>query len=663
MISFAQKHFSLIIAVTLFTGFGLYHLAQFETTDEHFWKYDRINKYYSGLHNGITHNDWHRTRINDKPGITVALIAGIGKLYGPDPESHIDTEGENTHTFYDEKAHKQRPLYDMYHTDMTEKINFSLRLPVLLFNALIILPLVYYLLFALTRNHLITHTTTLCIGMSPILIGISQIINPDAFLWGTASVALLAFANALYNAHAKKFIMIAGIFTGLALLSKYTANLLFLFYPMLFVLYTVYVTHDFTWKKDGVRYARTFLSVFALACALFVFFMPEVIETPRHFLYGTVYSPPLQPIVNAFLDVTHLKDTFYISPTKYKTVPIGISALIIFFCVTLVCPLLCARFLAQKKRFVTYVLNIGVGIMCAILIFSCINAWSGATFFSLDNLKENVRVSGELQFPAFASDPAPLFWAKAVTVQAQNFLFSLPPLLVITLCFLWTLLLTHKISHIRFLPLMYLFSLLPLVFIVGGLAADVFVNVRYSIMLYVPYALLCGFAFYEITQISIMRRHCTKPLMLFCALIILTHAVALWTIKPFYFNYTSSLLPKKYVVTDSWGYGVYEAAQYLNTQDNAQEKVIWTDRRGICQFFVGKCIVSNELYLDHTPIDYFVFSRRGMITKPFRPISAHPHNITRERYYDTNFIAEHSVFTHHIGDRPQNFITIVAVEK
>ncbi|PID52136.1 MAG: hypothetical protein CR972_03275 [Candidatus Moraniibacteriota bacterium] len=658
------QHIPLFIAVLFFIGYGTFHIAQFETTDEHFWKYDRINKYYNGLQEGFTHNNWKKTHINDKPGITVALIAGIGKLYGPNPESHIDDVGEKKYTFYDEKTKKTKSLYDMYHTELTEKINFSLRYPILLFNALIILPLIYYLLYSLTKNFFITNTTIILIGLNPIIIGISQIINPDALLWGTSSIALLAFATHLYRKE-KKFLIIASLFTGFALLSKYTANLLFLFYPALFVLYIIFEKKHFSWRKDGVPYIKSFLIIFIISCSLFIIFMPSIFHAPHHFLYGTIYSPTLSPIVDTFLHATHLKNVFYISPTKYKTIPIGIISFLIFICITILVPLLCAKFLAKKINYIKKILNTGILFLMFIFVFSLINAWTNTPFFSLDDIKENSRVSGTLQFPDFASNPAPLFYLKALTVQAQNFIFSLSPLIVFLVFFLWFILIKNTIHNKKFIPIIYLLSLMPFVFIVGGLLADIFVNVRYSIMLYVPYTLLGGIALYELSQKTIISNKISQNTFYFITLLCLItiQFFALWTIKPFYFNYTSILLPKKYVVTDSWGYGAYEAAQYLNAQQNATEKVIWTDHRAICQFFIGKCIVSNELYLEHTPIDYFVFSRRGMITKSFHPIGNNPHNITKQLYYDENFLQKQTVFNFPIGKRPKNFIKVVKVKK
>ena len=60
------------------------------------------------------------------------------------------------------------------------------------------------------------------------------------------------------------------------------------------------------------------------------------------------------------------------------------------------------------------------------------------------------------------------------------------------------------------------------------------------------------------------------------------------------------------------GDGSYQAAQYLNTLPNASEKRVWTDKNGVCVFFVGKCHSSLDFkqYLQAEYVfDYYVVSK------------------------------------------------------
>ncbi len=74
----------LLASVAAFFAFGLFHLTKFETTDEHLWKYGRIKQYWQAIGN----QDWEKTYINDKPGVTIAIFSGVGLLFESDPENH-----------------------------------------------------------------------------------------------------------------------------------------------------------------------------------------------------------------------------------------------------------------------------------------------------------------------------------------------------------------------------------------------------------------------------------------------------------------------------------------------------------------------------------------------------------------------------------------------
>ena len=69
------------------------------------------------------------------------------------------------------------------------------------------------------------------------------------------------------------------------------------------------------------------------------------------------------------------------------------------------------------------------------------------------------------------------------------------------------------------------------------------------------------------------------------------NVISILMISPFYFSYTNNLLPKTYIINGAWGYGGYEAAQYLNNLPDAKNITVWVDVYGVCEFFVGKCIV------------------------------------------------------------------------
>ncbi len=109
-----EKHFIfflLIVSAMSFFAFGLFHLAKFETTDEHLWKYGRIKQYWQALKN----TNWEKTYINDKPGVTVALISGIGLIFEPEPETHKITDPAET----------AGGLFEVFDTSRTERITLN----------------------------------------------------------------------------------------------------------------------------------------------------------------------------------------------------------------------------------------------------------------------------------------------------------------------------------------------------------------------------------------------------------------------------------------------------------------------------------------------------------------------------------------------------------
>jgi len=652
MKTFIKKYFPLILAIIIFIGFGLYHISKFETIDEHFWKYDRIEKYF----NGIKEHNLKKTRINDKPGVTVALLTGIGLPFSPSLSEHEDMARESKYTMTKNNG-KERLLYAMYQTDQTQRINYSLRLPILLFNGLIMLPLLFWLM---TRafDRRVASIGIVFIGINPILIGISQIINPDALLWSFSAGALLSFF-ALLKTNERKFIVLTGILTGFSLLSKYTANLLFIFYTLAYIYFTVLQKSIIPpFKESLILYTKKIFGIAVVSWAILALFMPAIIIAPKHFLYATLYSPVLDPIVSLFSSALHINNFLFTPDGTYKIIPLTLFSLLIFTIIFIIIPPIIVVVFRRFPKILPILGKIILVTLLLIFIFSFINAWFGTPLFSLDNLKEVSRANGDVSFPQFDNEPTVIFWLKALLVQSQNFVFSLSTVVTISLFTVALfVLLSKKVLHHWFV---YFAFTLPFVFFGGALMSNVFVNVRYSLMLYPLFMILSAIGVIAICDRMSWRFK--KPL--FLAIILITGLYTLFTLKPFYFNFTNTLLPHKYVVTDAWGYGFYEAAQFLNSLDNAQNTIVWIDRNGLCQFFVGKCISSREVYLDHTDVDYLVVTRRGSLIREPVPITDNStkENISFKKYYGSQY-TNNSIWKLNIDNRPGNFIKIIKIEK
>ena len=651
MKKFIKKYFPLILAMLIFVGFGFYHISKFETIDEHFWKYDRIEKYS----HAIKEHNIKKTRINDKPGVTVALLSGIGLPFSPSLSEHEDITRENKYSMIKDNNNK-RMLYTLYQTDNTQGINYALRLPLLLFNGLVMLPLLFWLL---TRafDRRIASIGIILIGVNPILIGISQIINPDALLWSFSTGAILAFF-ALLKTNERKFVVITGLLTGAALLSKYTANLLFIFYTLLYIFYTIFNNTKILSLKNSIfSYSKKILSISIISWIIISIFMPAIIIAPKHFLYATIYSPVMEPMVNIFATILHIKNILILPDGSYNLIPLTLFSLFIFFILFIITPPLIISFFKKYPKIISIIGKMFIIILLSVFILSFINAWFGTPLFSLNDLKEVSRSGGTVSFPQFSNDPAIFFWTKALLVQAQNFVFSLHPVAILSTIIIFILTLFGKYKKYEWF--IYFSAIIPFVFFGGALASNVFVNVRYSLILY---------PIFMITSAMGIIAVCDKltwkyKKQFFLILILSTTLFSLWNIKPFYFNYTNFLLPHKYVVTDAWGYGFYEAAGYLNSLPNAKDTIVWIDRNGLCQFFIGKCITSREVYLDHTGVDYLLITRRGSLIR--KPVPVSKSEIDKnmfDKYYIPKYF-NNPVWQLNIDNRPGNFIKIIKIEK
>ncbi len=591
----------LFVVIAIFIGSGFYHIDKFETSDEHFWRLERIPQYWTALKN----NDIDATYINDKPGVSIALISGTGLPFV--------SQNRNDYTTIQ---------------DFTMTLNRALRIPLVLFNGLVMLPLLYWLLWrAFDRR--VASLGIVFIGINPILIGISQIINPDALLWSFSAGALFSFF-ALLKTNEKKFVILTGVLTGFALLSKYTANLLFVFYVLIAILWLLYEK-----TKNTHLWTRAFLSRFLLitlgAIAIFLIFIPAVRENTTLFFYGTFLSPALKKILIPllFFFVFLIIDSFFFKTRATTTI---------------------VRFF-RKIRTPLFVI-------CAIpllllIVFALINAWTNASFITLDNLKEIIAHKETLKFPMLEGLPAPIYFLGEVAIQSFNLLFALTPAIILSIIVTLFLMVFHKIHKYR--AALLFVAIVPFLFFVGGIVSEVFVNTRYAIILVPLFALMASIG---ISHIVPQRKHFFASIVI---ILLLLQGLTVYFSAPYYFNYQNIFLPKKFVLTDSWGYGVFEAAQYLNALPNAKNLTIWSDRKTMCHYFIGNCITRRKIDAQNTLPDYFVITRRGVFHHHFKWLEPETAPFSVEKVY-TKKILDNPLWEFDVLNRPQNYIKIIKVK-
>lgn len=547
----AVSFFSLV----LFVVFSFYHFTKFVTADEHYWLYERIPQYWNSLRYG----ELKDTLINDKPGVSLALISGTGLFFAPNPENHVKDYGDGL---------------VKYDYDNTERIYSIFRTPIIIFNALALL----YVFWVMKRifSSRVRLLSIIGISLSPILVGISQVLNPDALFWSLSFCSIVSYF-ALLKTSEKKFIFFSGIFLGLSMITKYVADFFFPFFFFLFLSFPVFSNFK---KEEILKYFKKHLAYYwmtiAVSFLVIVIFLPAVIVKPIY-LYRLTIGFRQMPLVWSGILLTSL---FLVSEYFLNKARI---ALFVY------------NFLNRKKSFFR--------VLPAVFFF----------LFFLIMIGRGVYPGGEwelfqkIPFDFKNLSDAHLSFLSSFFLEMNPLVFTVTPVIILGLfmAFVWGLRKGERNSF-------YIFSLSSFVFLfeIASMSAGIVNTVRYSVILFPILILLSSFG-YE----SFFRRwkdehqfdHLLIPAVLVVSILVIFNA------KPFYSNYTNFTLPHDQLISDAWGYGGYEAAQRLNSLPDADKMVIWADYYGVCEFFKGTCVRNYRFDQNKYPISYFVLNRRGEI--------------------------------------------------
>lgn len=584
--------------------FGFQHLTHFVTADEHYWLYERIPQYWKA----VSKQEWKKTFINDKPGVTLALVSGIGLFFEPHPEKY----------FYED--HSRILVYDI---PKTEQLLLLFRLPILVINGFLLL-LIFFILKRLTDEWVALFATALT-ALSPILIGISQIINPDALLWSFSAAALFSFF-ALLQYKERKFLWLTILCTGFAILTKYVAVILLPFYCGLALL------RFFASKKDAdiliASLKKDLLSFAGIAlgsAALFVFFLPAVLFDQKYILEFLATVPNKTGFFLAggalfgfcLFDTFVLKNTFFLAFRKMFHISAGSTRFL---------PLIIA--------------SLFIGIIA-------VRNLSNETLF--DRIPFDAKDITDARY--FTAVPT---FVEAFILEWNPLVFSFTPLVLLGLfLLLFALIKKRSVPHPFLAQTLLFFSVAYAVLLVFS---NVLATPRYSIILYPLFALLSALGIRSFTKIYSFK----KNELLTAFIIIIGSFVSIITIHPFYFNYTNSLLPTSRLIHDAWGYGGYEAAEYLNSLPDAKNLTVWIDYYGVCEFFVGKCLSAYTFDPRVIKPDYYVLTRRGKIRYMSRRDRWEERSgLTAYKYYDI----PNPDWELLIDGRPSNFVRVVKVVK
>jgi len=602
--------------------FGLFHISQFITADEHYWIYERIPQYWNALEQG----NWRKTFINDKPGISLAMVSGAALLYDQSPMT-LCSENEQNITICNQNR--------------SEMLLFFFRLPLLLFNFFILL----YLFFIIKKlsGENVALLSVLFMGLSPMLLGITQIVNPDALLWSTGAAALFSFFL-LLQSREKKYIFVSGFFLALSILSKYTASFLLPIFLLTAAL-SPFIEEEAKEKKLFGSLLKEnllfFFGTFLFAFLLGVVFLPATWDNPlillRLFWGGGAVSFPFSLLI--FPGIFIFDILFFRSTLTHK--------LRLFFDRVSFFDLL-------QRAFPLIIFVFVVGLIIGRAFFPEWDLFDKIPFDLKDLYSNN-------KFDKYYL-PNPL---QSFVLELNPLVFSLTPIALLSFLSFCLFQIFHKrdSSHRNDVPVFSSFFFF-LSFLIVYIFSEVLATPRYLIMLYPLVAYLAALGWeklFLILSVWIRKyRSLSIPAWSWNGIAFLFSLLSLALIAPFYFNFTNAFLPKDKIIQHAWGYGGYEAAQYLNNLPDAEKMTVWTDYYGVCEFFVGRCMALEYASARITSFDYVVLSARGKaLYNPEHSRWKKPGNF----YLNPLYQDPHPLFELDLGGRKDNFVKVLKFVK
>lgn len=595
---------ALILIIDVFLGIP--RLKQFDAVDEPYWTYDRTPQFW----NSIKNRKWKSTNINDKPGITAALISGAG-LISVNP--------------LDFKTFRQKPKSPDIVQNI-EKINFYMRLPIFLVGIFSLLLFFFFIKKLLGET--IALFSVILIGLSPIIFGISLIINPDSLLWIFLPLTIISFM-VFQRQYEKKYLYFSGIFLGLALLTKYVANILYVYiFGLIFLDYIFSRSNETKLAEYLKKNLLNYLILCLVSVATFFILFPATWVHPKMVLEGTFLSKAFKSTWPLFVAIIGLiLADLYIWESK------ALEFILKFF--------------ARHKRKLAAALG---SVFVLAIIFVLIDVWSGMRFLNLEPILASPK----------SSDTTPLslgFFSGKILADYYSLIFGLTPLAFLSFFAVLFVSLKEKEYKIEERAVIYILIFVILYFI-ASTVNHVTATVRYQIALYPLVSILSAIGFYRIIGNKKVPRILAGPAVFFLLLIISFYS--LLSVKPHYFSYASSLLPSKYILNfKDMGDGSYEIAQYLNRSPDAQSLVIWSDKGAVCEAFIGRCLISyTRKDLENVTFDYYVTSL-GRKSKSMKMSTILRNTADFNKLYSVDYYNYKII----LGGRENNFVKVTSQEK
>lgn len=507
---------------------------------------------------------------------------------------------------------------------------FDLRLPVFLFT-LAILPVFYWLIKRLLGKR-IARSSIIFIGLSPVLLGISLMINADAVLWSLLPLTLLSFL-VYQKENNRNFLYLSGFLLGMTLIDKYIANILFpFFFGLIFLKYIFEGDARGAEKYFKKAFADFGLLVLVSAATIFVFF-PAVWVKPKTLLDVTIYSKAFYKTWRLFFALVFASaaDTYLLKSKILGTI--------------------CDLIRGRKN----WLLGAVYAIALALMAFVLVNTYSGMKFFDFQPV---------FNFPTLELKQINARFGEPLIILLSSFyplLFSLIPVVAILFVFSVVRSAARRMEKSKSMYVFYLL-LFILFYYLGSAASGVSPTPRYQIVLYPVASIIAAIGLGHLLDRKSLKKYFSSA-RAYAAVLLILIAASVWpliSIKPFFLSYASDLLPKKYVLDlRNMGDGSWEAAQYLNSLPDAKNLKVWADEGGVCEAFMGAC--SDTLKPDqmNTKFDYFVVSA-GREAKSIRMGETRFTKLNGSIPISNLYSKENPPeFEFEIGGRSDNFVKVI----
>jgi len=619
----------LIFATILISSFyfGFHRLENFSGVDEPYWSYDRVPTFWKA----IKEMKWKKTNICDKPGIPLAIISGAG----------LPFIGENPKDFkslrYEAKTPEQlQKISDIY---------FHLRLPVFIFT-LLMLPIFYILIKKLLGTET-ARFALIFIGLSPILLGISLIINSDSILWILTALSALSLFVFFKN-NEKKYLLLAGVFLGLSVITKYVANVLFIYFFLIFFLEYIFFAH----KKIGLsKYLKSALvnyltlSVTAMATA-FVFF-PATWVKFSVLINATIGNPVFSSTWPLFIGIMGL-----------LTLDVLIFKAKFSGCLF--------NFLIKHKHGLAKTVSV-IFLLLAIIVF--LHIFFKINIFDIQGLISSPKGIGQdldtidasvksIVTSSKGDGPVVVIYAYigAILADTYSLLFSISPIILLLLLVSAVMVLRKRELERDSVTAIYIIIFI-LIFYLGSTVNNVVTTVRYQIMTYPLVFVLAAIGISQFMKIEKVQKYFKLPIAYVLLIVLLL--ISLFSAKPNFLAYASEILPNNFVINlKGMGEGSIEAATYLNGLPNAHDMTIWSDKGAVCERFLGNCFIDfKRQTFEQNRIDYFVVStdRKSRTLK----LSA---SIRKLADFQKAYESQGNAFEILIDNNQNNFVKVIKAE-